>query len=158
MSVVSPADKWVRECVENARFLCSRALVEVTRILVQKRWQDRPANHNVGKASGSGGSKSLAVSLSALLEVWAVCRLAHASNEAYTHGGDWISGDFHSKFELEFCSERLGIAIVINIKIGDEAQDALLFLQFDLFGGNLDRRVTYMNAGFYPFKPEFAAS
>src|SRR5271165_84251 len=158
MPIVSPADKWARDCVEHARFLCSRALVEVTRVLVQKRWQDRPANHNVGKAGSSGGSKSLAVSLRALLEVWAVCRLAYASNEAYAHDGDWISGDFHSKLELEFCSERLGIAIVIDIKIGDEAQDTLLFLQFYLFGGNLDRRVTYMNAGLYPFKPEFAAS
>src|SRR5271157_3263473 len=106
---------------------------------MQKGWQDRPADHNVGKAIGSGDSKALAVSLRALLEIQAVCCLAYASNEAYAHGGDWISGDFHSKLELEFRSERLGIAIVINIKIGDEAQDALLFLQFDLFGGNLYR-------------------
>jgi hypothetical protein len=53
-------------------------LVEVTWILVQKRWQDRPANHDVGKAIGSGDSKPLAEPLHALLEVWAVCRLAYA--------------------------------------------------------------------------------
>src|SRR5271157_2158154 len=108
MPVVSPADKWVRDCVENARCLCSRALVEVTRILVQKRWQNRPANHNVGKAIAGGDTKSLAVSLRALLEVWAVCPLAYARNKAYAHGGNWISGDFQSELELEFCSERLG--------------------------------------------------
>src|SRR5271165_1245676 len=131
MSVVSPADKWVRDCVENARCLCSRALVKVTWILVQKRWQDRPANHNVGKAIGGSDSKPLAVPLRALLEVQAVCRLAYAGNEAYAHCGDWISGDFHSKLELEFWRERRGIAVIINIKIRDEAQDALLFRRCD---------------------------
>ena len=158
MPIVSPADKWVRDGVEKTRFPCSRALIEVTRVLVQKRWQDRPANHNVAKAIGSDDSKSLAVALRALLEVWAVRRLAYAGNEAYAQDGDWISGDFHSKLELEFRRERRGIAIVINIKIGDDAQDALLFLRCDLFGGNLYRRVTYIDAGLYPFKPEFAAS
>src|SRR5271165_7052943 len=82
MPVVARADKGIGQCVENARCLSSRALVEVTWILVQKRGQNCSANHNAGKAVCSGDSIPLTVPLGTLLEVWAVCRLAYAGYDA----------------------------------------------------------------------------
>src|SRR5271165_445704 len=157
MPVVARADKGIGQCVENARCLSSRALVEVTWILVQKRGQNCSANHNAGKAVCSGDSIPLTVPLGTLLEVWAVCRLAYAGYDAYAKGGYRISRDFHCKLEFKFGSERLGMAIVINIEVRDNAQDALLFLHGDLLGSNLYRRVMHINAGLHFFKPEFAA-
>ena len=43
--------------MEGARLHRPCALVEVARILVQKRWQDRPANHDVREPVESSGTK-----------------------------------------------------------------------------------------------------
>ena len=154
MPVVSPADKWVRDSMENARSPCSRALVEVTWVLVQKRWQDRSANHNVGQTVGSGYSISLAVSLRARLEIWAVCRLAYAGDEAYAQGGDWISRNFHGKLKLQFWCERLGISVVYNIEVRYDAQNALLFFPCYLLLSDLRPGITHIDCGLHVLKPK----
>ena len=47
-SVVSLANEWAGKCVDSARPICARALVEIARVLVQERRQDGAADHNVG--------------------------------------------------------------------------------------------------------------
>src|SRR5271156_4644128 len=60
-SVVSFADEWTGQCVENARLICARALVEVARILVQERRQDGATDHDVAKAIRIDGAIALSV-------------------------------------------------------------------------------------------------
>ena len=42
-------DEWAGQCVESAGLLCARSLVEVPRVLVEKRWQNGTADHDVSK-------------------------------------------------------------------------------------------------------------
>jgi hypothetical protein len=48
--VVSLADEGIGERMQSARLICTRALVEVAWTLVQKRWQNCAANHDVSEA------------------------------------------------------------------------------------------------------------
>jgi hypothetical protein len=52
--------------VECARLLCARALVEVARTLMQDRWQDGAADHDVGQTVCVVGAQTLAEALRAL--------------------------------------------------------------------------------------------
>src|SRR5258708_8098872 len=78
-SVVTPADDCAGDCVERAGLLCARALIEVARILVQKRWQDGAADHDVGKAVGIASAIALRVTLRTLAVVGDVSCLVMAA-------------------------------------------------------------------------------
>ncbi len=58
--------------MQNARLICTRALVEVAWILVQKRWQNCAANHNVSEAVGSISTEPLAKAFSLLDRNWGI--------------------------------------------------------------------------------------
>src|SRR5580704_8364953 len=103
--------------MKQAGFRRSRTLVKVARVLVEKRWQDRPADHDVGEAVRGDSAKPLAIALCALLVVRGVTRLIEAGDEAYAENGDRINGDPERKLELELCRHRRRIWIVIGIEI-----------------------------------------
>jgi len=48
--VIALADERVAQCVDGARPVCARALVEVARVLMQDRGQNRPADHDIRQA------------------------------------------------------------------------------------------------------------
>ena len=123
--------------MENTRLFRARALVEVARVLVQQRWQDGAADHDVDKAVGIESAVALTVTLHTLNVVGVVCRLFDAGNYAHPDEGNGIDGDFEGEFELQLRRERLGVGVIDDVEIGDDAENALLLLDLDLLGGNL---------------------
>src|SRR5438045_7693772 len=100
MSIVSPADERVEDRVESARLVCARALEEVTRVLVQKRWQDGAADHDVGKAVGSDSAIALAVTLQTLRVVGSVPGLVVAAKTTGPVTGTRTGLGFNAGWEL----------------------------------------------------------
>ena len=65
-SIVSSTHEGARDGVEKARPRGPRALVEVARILVQKRQENSATDHDVGKAVGVSGAIALTEALPTL--------------------------------------------------------------------------------------------
>jgi hypothetical protein len=91
--------------VQRARLVGARALVEVARVLVQKRWQDGAADHDVGEAVGIGRAKALAVTLRTLAVVGVVCRLVDAGKRRYADDCNRIEKDLGGELELQLGGE-----------------------------------------------------
>ena len=123
--------------MQSARLLCARALVEVARVLVQKRWQDGAADHDVGSAVGIGSAKALSVTLRTLAVVGDVSRLIDAGKRGYAEDGNRIEKDLGGELELQLRRKRRGVVIIDDVEIGDDAENALLLLDLDLLGGDL---------------------
>ena len=104
---------------------------------MQKRWQNGSANHNVGKAVSGASAQALPIALRTLNIVWDVCSLLDAGKCSYPDDGDRIGGHFERKLELQLRRERLGIAIIDDVEIGDNAENTLLLLHLDLLGSDL---------------------
>lgn len=102
LSVVSPANQWVTDGVKQTGSCRSFALVEITRILVEKRWQDRSADHDVGETIGCYGAKPLAIALRALLVVRGVTRLIEAGDEACTENSAGSTATLSASLNLSF--------------------------------------------------------
>src|SRR5437899_7231048 len=159
MSIVSPADERVGDRVESARLVCARALEEVTRVLVQKRWQDGAADHDVGKAVGSDSAIALAVTLQTLRVVGSVPGLVDAGKNTYPDDGNRIGAGLKCELELQLRCQRRSVVIIDDVEIGEDAKNPLLLLDpdlldGDLFGGiihryrghHLDRKSTRLNS------------
>ena len=73
----------------------------------------------------------------ALAVVKAVCRLIAACQKSNADEGNRGRIGTKCELELELGREGHGVPIVNNIEIGDEAQYTLLFLNLDLFYGDL---------------------
>ena len=144
--------------MRDARRRCSRTLVVVAWILVQKRWQYRTAEHNVADGISSSDSKPLTITLRTLLEVYAVGSLANAGNNAYSHDRSWITEGFQSEIELQPGRHGRRVGLVGNIKVRRNPEYPLLLLCSDLLSGNFYLRISYVYAGCYACKPELAIS
>src|SRR6267142_3118668 len=125
--------------MESARRLCSRALIEVARVLVQKGWQDGAAHHDVSNVVRIGGAKALTVTLRTLPVVGDVSCLVDGGKRSYPDDSNWIERDLGGEPELQLRGERLGVAIIDDVEIGEDAENALLLLDPDLLGGDLLR-------------------
>src|SRR5207237_8718688 len=106
MSIVSPADERVGDRAESARLVCARALEEVTRVLVQKRWPDGAADHDVGKAVGSDSAIALAVTLQTLRVVGSVHGLVDAAKNTYPDDGNRICAGLKYGLQLQLRWQR----------------------------------------------------
>ncbi len=60
---------------------------------------------------------------------------------------DWINGGAPGKLKFLFGGERSGVGNVADIEIRNYAEDALLFLDFELFFGDFDERYVDLNLG-----------
>src|SRR5258708_39409134 len=136
-SVVAPTDECERDRVESARSLRARALVEVARVLVQKRWQDGASENDVGKAAGIAGAIALSVTLRTLAVVRDVSCLVDGGNQTYPDESNGIEGDLGGELELQLRRERRGALIISDVEIGDDAENSLVLLCLDLLGGDL---------------------
>ncbi len=85
---------------------------------------------DVDNAIGKDGAKALTVTLRALDVVGAVCRLVDAGKDSYSDEGNGIDGGFEGEFELQLRRERLGVGLIDDVEIGDDAENALLLLRF----------------------------
>src|SRR5689334_9858885 len=110
--------------VRNPGLSGARSLIEVARVLAQKRGQDGASNHDVAEAIGGIGAVALTETLSALTVVRSVTRLLDGRKECDSGSGDRVAGDLQRKAELQFGRERNRIGLVDDIEIGNDAQDA----------------------------------
>ena len=67
----------------------------------------------------------------------ASCRLVDAGKHTYPDNGNRIGRGSEGELELQLRRERLGVVIIDNVEIGDDAENALLLLDLDLLGGDL---------------------
>ncbi len=88
--------------MKQAGSCCSIALVEVTWILVEKCWQYRAADHDVGDPICGDSAKPLAIALRALLVVRGITCLVEAGNQTYAENGDRINSDLSARLNLSF--------------------------------------------------------
>jgi hypothetical protein len=114
--------------MESARLLGACALIEVARVLVQKRWQDGAADHDVGNAAGVGSAKALSVTLRTLAVVGDISCLVDAGDCGCPEDRNRIKQNFGGELELQLRRERSSVAIIDDVEIGDEAENALLLL------------------------------
>lgn len=98
--VISLADEWAPECVQNARPRRARALVEVARILVEKRRQDGATDHNVSKTVRIGSSVALRETLPTLGIVQAVTGLFGGGIYTYPDESYGVEHDLGGELEL----------------------------------------------------------
>src|SRR5947199_10570189 len=147
MSIVSPADERVEDRAESARLVCARALEEVTRVLVQKRWQDGAADHDVGKAVGSDSAIALAVTLQTLRVVGSVPGLVDAGKNTYPDDGNRIGAGLKCELELQLRCQRPSVVIIDDVEIAEDAKNPPLLLDRDLLDGDLLRVRMYSYCG-----------
>src|SRR5208283_383160 len=92
-------------------------------------------------------AKSLTVTLRTLLVVGNVSSLVYAGKCGYPADGDSVGGDFKGKLKLQLRRERLGVLVIDNVEIGNEAENFLLLLDLDLLGSNLLGGISHIDRG-----------
>jgi len=81
------------------------------------------------------GSEALSVAFHSLCVVRVMGRLAFGSQKSSAGKGNRVDRDLEGQSKLEPGCERYGVLVVGNVKIGDEAEDPLVFFNFDLLCG-----------------------
>ena len=141
MAVVALADDGVGDGVADARADAAGAFVVVAGVLVEEDGQDGVAEEVSGEEGAVGGGVALGVAVGALLPVVDVGGLLDAGDDS---GEDEVTGSTmvrRARRELLLRSERDGVGDVDDVKVGDDAEDALLLLLLDLgFGDAAGRR------------------
>src|ERR1700761_4368334 len=103
------------------------ALVEVARVLMQNGRQDGAADHDIGEAIGIGSSKALSITYCTLLIVRPSVRCLIDSCEDEVAGdADYIGSSSKSELVLQLRRKRYGVLVIDNIKIRNNAENALL--------------------------------
>src|SRR6202008_3834413 len=134
-SVISPADERRREGVEQARFIRTCSLVEITRILMQDGGKDGTPNHDIGQTICIGCAETLAIAFRPLLIVVEFGCLIKASHHGGAEKGNGVNRGLESQVKLQLRWKRYRVAVIDDVEVGDEAQDALLLLHLDLLPG-----------------------
>src|SRR4030095_1776683 len=99
--------------MKGPRLLRAGTLVEIARILMQKRWQNSVADQASGNAVGEASSQPLAISFRALLPFTGiVTSLLDASPRDRASEEKWIGDAFVCQVELHPRIEGLGVRFV----------------------------------------------
>ncbi len=131
--------------MQSARFVSAAPLVVVAGVLVQKRWQNSATDHDVGEPVGGYRAKALAVTDCPLLIVWSASRLIDPGKRCDTKDRDHIARSSHCQVKLQFSGEWRGTGVVNHVKVRDDAESALRFLDLDLLGGDFYRRIAHVH-------------
>src|SRR6516164_4838394 len=124
--------------MSQARGDSACTLVEVARVLVQQRGQYGTGEKYVAESSNSIGAEALSVSFRPFCVVWGASCLLHSRQNSDSCYRYWVEGCPHRESKFEPGRKRHSICgIIDDIEIGNDAQDALLFLDADLFGCDL---------------------
>src|SRR5260370_9942531 len=143
--------------MDSAGLLCTRAVVKVAGVMVQKRWQDSAAIHDLCEAVGVVCTKPLAEALRTLNVIGCVRRLSDSGKNGDPGHGEWVSGESESETEFKLRTKRRGTGTIHFEEIGDDAKTALLLLDLDLLNGDLIGTLgAHSNGGLHLFNPEFA--
>ena len=130
--------------MKSPRLVRTGALVEIARILMQKRWQNSVADQASGNSIGKASSQPLAISFRALMPfARIVTSLLDACPRSRASEEERIGEAFVCQVKLHPRSKRLGMRFVGHKKIRYKAENALLFFSFELLGSYFLRRVTH---------------
>src|SRR5271167_5233122 len=112
--------------MKSPRFLRAGTLVEIARILMQKRWQNSVGDQASGNAVGEASSQPLAISFRTLLPFTGiVTSLLDASPRSRASEEKWIGEAFVCHVELHPRSKWLGVRFIHDIHIRYETQNTL---------------------------------
>src|ERR1700722_8472276 len=111
--------------MQEARFRCTRALIKVTRILMQDGGQNRSTNHDVGEVVGVDSSKSLPVTLQSLLILRVIAGLIGEGEKTCAGKRHRIDGNLQCQLKFQLGSKRHGVVVVDGIEVGDKTKDPL---------------------------------
>ena len=133
VSVVPLADDYSRHGVESTGDDATLAPVEIPRILMQKRRQQCGAEECRCDAGAISGAVALGITLEAFTVAGEVIlRLLDASGDTGGEEGDGIDSDLDRELELLLAREGRRTGDVADVKVGEDAEDALLYLGTDL--------------------------
>ena len=141
LAVVALADRDELGGVPDAGFDRAGAFVEVAGVLVEDRWEEGSGEEGADgvvavsravAASVSGGSVAVAgVGVVGLLE---------AGDGSGHDEGDGVDGGLPGHLELLLRGHGRGVLDVGDVEVGEDGEDALLFLDLDLSGGYIFSR------------------
>jgi hypothetical protein len=127
VSVVPLADDYGRHGVESTGDDVTPAPVEIPRILMQKRRQQRGAEECRCDAGAISGAVALGITLEAFTVAGEVIlSLLNARGDTSGEEGDGIDSDLQCELELLLAGEGRGIGDVADVEVGENADDALL--------------------------------
>ena len=102
--------------MESAGLFSARALIVVAWVLVEQRWQDGPAEHEVGETVGIDSAEALTVPLRTQDVVGGVRCLVDACKEGYPDKRDRVDGGLKDKREFQLRRERRWIVIINDVR------------------------------------------
>src|SRR3984957_1706950 len=120
-------------------------LIEVARVLVQKRWQYGAADHDVGKTIGGGCAKALSICPPTLAVIQTISSLSSSGDQEGSGRGDWIGGDFQGQLEFHSRGQWRWVALIRNVKVRNDSEHALLLLTLELLSCDLNGIVMNIN-------------
>jgi len=103
--------------MEKARLICTCALIEVAGVLVQKRWQNSTANHDVRDGIGSIRTISFAETFHSLTIIGGVCRLLRTGKHSYDNAVNRIRDLLKGYSEFQFRRQGFGVRIIDRIEV-----------------------------------------
>ena len=107
--------------------------------MFQQRWQDRAPDERGCNAVSIGRTKALAITLRTLpISTQTAIRLLNSGNGPSQREVNGVDCRLPGKLELLFRVQRCRIGDIADVEVGNEAQHALLFLDFDLLLGHFD--------------------
>src|SRR5208282_2260587 len=135
--------------------LCSGALIEIARVLMQERGQNSVGKQAFGDAAGEVSTEPLAISLCILGPIGGVRGLIDAGPCSLQTEESWMGETFVREMELHLGGKRLGVRVINHIYVRYKSKNTLLFLGFDLLGSNLFRGVIHGNCPLHSQNAKF---
>jgi hypothetical protein len=133
--VVAFADYGVGEGVEDAGFDGAIAFIEVAGVLLEEGGQDGVSEERSGEEGPVGGGVAFAIALRAFAPTVDVVGLLDAGGDSVEDERHGIDHGAEGELVFLFGVERLGVGDVADVEVGEDAEDALLFLEIDLSFG-----------------------
>ncbi len=137
LSVVTLGTEGAGEGVKDAGTGGSGALIEVAGILVKERGQHGAAKDDVASPTGIAGAEAFEVALGALDVGGGGGGLINAGDEGGGTDTDGVGGGAEGEGVLQLRRHGREAVIVGDVEVGNDTEDALMFLGLDLLDGEL---------------------
>ena len=145
--VVSLADDGIGDGEEDARMDAAGAFIEVAGILLEEDGKDGVSEYVSGEEGAVGSGIALTVPLGSVSPGIGVVGLLDSSGSPDEHKAHGVDQGLERELELLSGVERDGVWDVADIKIGEDAEDALFFFFANLGLSDVGLRGSDLNAG-----------
>src|SRR5271154_416380 len=131
--VIALTDDSIRNGKQHPRLPAACPFIEISWILLQQGWQYGAANKSSRYEIGIGGAVTLRIALRSLsISAEGIVGLLDSREDANDSKRDRIHRCLPCQLELQLRRERDRLGVVADIKIRDDAEQALLLLNLDL--------------------------